>query len=445
MSGTATVLGFAYESPVTDFPVRTGPGTSFAKAPFNIKKGTGNLQVLDVQPDQEETKSDFGRVYQWFNLQFADGQTGWMRDHVIGIQGDWSAYGYGKVLELKHAYLLERNMSKVKAAPAKEKSAEEEETLNPLAAAAQAAIRATQQFVAAVTGDKPDEPAQPAIMQKQEALAKPAGPARVIIKTQASANTRQGPSTVGFERVVAIPRNVEVPILAVQKENRGQCLRWFKVNYSGRDAWIREDLVQYTGDTEPLGLPWDLYPAPIDERWWVRDYNRDPYRDTSTWEHWGWDFGAAAGEPIRCGPLGGTVVKAFDCPKCSPDRPSTIQNGLSLSDPGVLQDEGWGFGYGNYVIVRYSYNQLPDSTQQALANMGFPNGAIFVMYAHLQKRAVEEGQQLTSKQVIGYCGNSGNSEASHLHLELRASKKDPFSGWSTIKDGLMSPIVLFNR
>ena len=107
----ASVLGFIYDSPVTEFPVRTGPGTNYDRTPFKISKGTSDLKVMDVQSDSQGTLSNFGRVYQWFHLKFPDGQTGWMRGHVIGIQGDFTRYGYGNLPEMKYAYLLVRDMT----------------------------------------------------------------------------------------------------------------------------------------------------------------------------------------------------------------------------------------------------------------------------------------------------------------------------------------------
>jgi hypothetical protein len=128
--------------------VRSGPGTTYDLMPFKAKKGLDKLEVLDVQPDSQNTQSPFGRVYQWFQLRFPDGQTGWLRGHVVGIYGDFSAYGYGVINTPAHAYTLVRDMSVTppaarespaapkKAGPDKEESPEKE--LNPLAAAARA-------------------------------------------------------------------------------------------------------------------------------------------------------------------------------------------------------------------------------------------------------------------------------------------------------------------
>ena len=407
MTGSASVLGFIYDSPVTLFPVRTGPGTNFARAPFRIRKGTTGLEVLDVQPDSQNTHSNLGRVYQWFRLRFPDGQIGWMRGHVIGIEGDFSNFGYGHVALATHAYTLIR--------------------------------QAIIDVIPPITGGGDPDPIDPPIIDR------PTGIAEAVIKVRSAANTRNGPSTVGFTRQFTIPRGTAVPILEVRRENRGQCLRWYKIAHNGRQAWIREDLVLYRGDTEALGLPWDVYPAPMHERWWVRDFNLAPNREPNLFEHWGWDFGAIEGEPILCGPSGGTVVQVFECPKCVPGAPNVQQHGLRVGDPSIFIDLGWGFGYGHYVVVQYKHDQLPLSTKTELTNRGFPNGVLYVMYAHLQRSMVQPGQTLEADQVIGFCGNSGNSEAPHLHLEVRASQSERYPGWAALRSGLISPVILYNR
>lgn len=466
MSGTATILGLAYESPVTEFPVRTGPGTTFAKAAFTISRGLSNLAVLDVQPDSQKTTSDYGRVYQWFNLQFPDGNTGWMRGHVVGLQGDFTQWGYGVVGKCVHAYTLVRDMTAVPAAataggvvtpPKPEKASGEQSTL---AAAAKETATAkpekaeessdggmsTLASAAKTSTAQPAKPGTPGDPAKGVKPSKPTAPAMVRCKMRAAANTRVGPSTVGFDRGFALPRDAEARLIEVVVENRAQKYRWFKIDYQGQVGWVREDLLTYSGDTEALGLPWDLYPAPLgEERNWVRGFNMPPNFDDSTWKHWGWDWGAPVGSALAAGPMGGTVVESFEAIKANPGSVSTLSKGMSLGDESVYSDPGWGFGYGHFMVVRYSNEQLPDSTKEELAKRGFPGGVCFVMYAHLHERKAEAGTELAPGQVFATCGNSGNSEASHLHLELRASKTANYQRWSAYQKGLMDPVVLFQR
>jgi murein DD-endopeptidase MepM/ murein hydrolase activator NlpD len=94
--------------------------------------------------------------------------------------------------------------------------------------------------------------------------------------------------------------------------------------------------------------------------------------------------------------------------------------------------------------VRYDNSLLPASTQQRLAARGLAGAHVFVMYAHLANFNVRNGQQLTANQQLGACGNTGNSEAAHLHLEVRAGS-NPNAMWSQLRGGLLEPGNLFSR
>lgn len=262
-----------------------------------------------------------------------------------------------------------------------------------------------------------------------------------------AAPTRTGPSTTFPRTGILLNRNGRYPILQVQRENTGQQYRWFQVSANGQSVWIREDLVTYDGDTTGVGLPTDLYPAPMkDNYWWVRGFNMPPNMDQALVQHDGWDLGASTGEPIYCGPNGGLVVKTNVCAKCTPDRPSATMSGFQIGDSAIVSDPGWGYGYGTYVIVWYTSAQLPQSTRNLLAAKGFGDSASMgVMYAHLAQKMVNDGQVLTPGQQIGQCGNTGNSEATHLHLESRASKSAQFIGWANIRSGVMDDVALFKR
>lgn len=63
-------------------------------------------------------------------------------------------------------------------------------------------------------------------------------------------------------------------------------------------------------------------------------------------------------------------------------------------------DDGWG----EYIIINHGDNTLS-------------------LYAHMHARAVKRGETVERGQRIGWVGNSGISEAPHLHFELRKSGK----------------------
>ena len=105
---TAIVAGLDYTSPVTEFNVRPQPGTVPNEVVFKAAKGTANCEILDVQPDNQNTKQQDGQIYQWFQLRFPDGQVGWLRSHVLTIEGDLTAFGYGTLSVATYAYRLTR-------------------------------------------------------------------------------------------------------------------------------------------------------------------------------------------------------------------------------------------------------------------------------------------------------------------------------------------------
>jgi murein DD-endopeptidase MepM/ murein hydrolase activator NlpD len=222
-------------------------------------------------------------------------------------------------------------------------------------------------------------------------------------------------------------------------------LKWIKLTSNGLTGYVREDFLRFEGDTESFGAGSnDLYPSPIPRSWWVRDFNPKPVDSRLGVEHWGWDFGGDVGSPILAGPSGGVATFVNRCQRCTPSAPSTLSQGLGLGNTSVFSDPAWGFGYGTYVIVRYDHELLPLSTQNLLAARGLVGAHIFVMYAHLVDYSVQAGQTVTPNQQIAGCGNTGNSEAPHLHLEVRAgrNKTDP---WSALFANLLDPIVLFRR
>jgi hypothetical protein len=479
----------AYVSGIPSRPtvkVRTGPSTNYDPPMFEIAVGTPNLPVLEVRPDEQGTNSQ-GRTYQWFRLQFPTGQIGWTRDDLLTLSGDGSAFGYGVITIPTVAGNLIRSfvpnvpaapiapVGVVPAAPAAPVPAAPTlpstptqpvapVTVMPVTPPAPAAPAPTVVVIPVVIpvtttapapAPQPVAPVAPAPVAPAPAAPAPVAPVpappsnqpTAIAKTMGAAPTRTGPSTTFARTSVLLNRNGRYPIMQIQRENANQHYRWFQVNASGQSVWIREDLVTYDGETSALGLPTDLYPSPMkDNYWWVRGFNEPPNMDQSLVAHDGWDLGAATGEPIYCGPNGGLVVKTNICAKCTPDKPNAASSGFDIGDPAIVNDPGWGYGYGTYVIVWYTSAQLPPSTRTLLASRGFGDSAsVGVMYAHLAQKIVNDGQVLTPGQQIGMCGNTGNSEATHLHLESRASKSSQFIGWANIRSGVMDDVALFKR
>lgn len=69
---------------------------------------------------------------------------------------------------------------------------------------------------------------------------------------------------------------------------------------------------------------------------------------------------------------------------------------------GTVTFAGWSGGYGNFIEVNH-------------------NDGTVSRYAHCSSLAVSVGQQVTTGQVIGYVGSTGNSTGNHLHLEIKVN------------------------
>ncbi|MCK5832201.1 M23 family metallopeptidase [bacterium] len=70
---------------------------------------------------------------------------------------------------------------------------------------------------------------------------------------------------------------------------------------------------------------------------------------------------------------------------------------------GKVRFTGWYHGYGKMVRVNHTYYET--------------------RYAHLSEIKVRPGQSVKRGDIIGTCGNSGNTTGVHLHYEVRISGK----------------------
>lgn len=129
--------------------------------------------------------------------------------------------------------------------------------------------------------------------------------------------------------------------------------------------------------------------------------------DTYT-AHEGLDFRAAVGTPIYAVADGTVAIVATD-----------------TNDAGQVK------GYGNYIRIRHGSNgRLWDS-----------------FYAHMrEKSTLKNGATVKKGQLLGYSGNTGNSNGAHLHFEVRLVRPD--GTWETdapgaIYNGCVDPVTFF--
>ena len=97
------------------------------------------------------------------------------------------------------------------------------------------------------------------------------------------------------------------------------------------------------------------------------------------------------------------------------DIPAPANTPILAAKSGQVVTSAYHSSYGNYVVIDHGNG---NST----------------LYAHMNSRAVSEGQMVTQGQTIGYVGTTGSSTGNHLHLEIRVnySRIDPESCYPSI-------------
>ncbi|MCT2589527.1 M23 family metallopeptidase [Streptomyces sp. N2-109] len=81
---------------------------------------------------------------------------------------------------------------------------------------------------------------------------------------------------------------------------------------------------------------------------------------------------------------------------------------------GTVKEAGWAGSYGYRIVL-----ELDDGTE--------------VWYCHLSSMQVSAGAEVSTKDVIGNVGSTGNSTGPHLHLEVRPGGADPVDPLSWLR------------
>ncbi len=434
----AAVVGIA-ALPYVNF--RAGPGTNFDKA-FQVDKGVGDLSVMAVSEDSEGKHLN-GKVYQWFELIFPDDRRGWVRDDLIEIVGDGTHLGYDYLPTPTLAHNVARREVIGVGQESMSVAKPEGETVSSPPVDELDTVKKADDVKTEIERTEPT-PTATGTMEKAGGGSEPL----LVSAALNGSNARPAP---GEDPVLfKLLYGEQARIISVGPGKAGDPFQWIQIEYKGQRGWVREDFQRLISGFEAFGLGYeDAYPSPLKNTWWVRDYNRDP---NYAWGvHYGWDHGGETGEPVMVGPKGGTVIQTAFCEKCGQQGASVTSRGLKVGTASIFEDAGWNFGYGHYVIVRYLHEQLPASTQQQLAAMNFAGFHIFTIYAHLQSIEVNKAETLEPGRIVGRLGNSGNSEAPHLHLEIRAWNNPNETSWATMSGGvpnrpnILNPKVLFLR
>lgn len=158
--------------------------------------------------------------------------------------------------------------------------------------------------------------------------------------------------------------------------------------------------------------------------------------------HRGIDYDVPVGTPLFAGGVG-RVYKTYFCPKC--DGKSFAELGLSADvQKRALSDFslGYNYGFGNLVVIRYAWNDLPEGARQAMQAANFTSWYAYVYYAHLNEIRVNEGDIVQKGSLLGFSGETGNTSGAHLHLEIHCYA-NPKARLFTQPANLLDPATVF--
>ncbi|KKK36360.1 hypothetical protein WQ57_19720 [Mesobacillus campisalis] len=113
------------------------------------------------------------------------------------------------------------------------------------------------------------------------------------------------------------------------------------------------------------------------------------------------------GDDLFIVPTTGSVTSEYGMRWGSPHAGIDIADGSGDTEvvaaaSGTVIRSYYSSSYGNVVFVTHQLNGQTFTT----------------VYAHLENRLVETGEQITQGQLLGYMGNTGHSTGKHLHFEI---------------------------
>jgi hypothetical protein len=103
------------------------------------------------------------------------------------------------------------------------------------------------------------------------------------------------------------------------------------------------------------------------------------------------------------------------------DIAGELNSPIFAVDDGQVTKSYYSDTYGNVVFIRHSNNNLE------------------TVYAHLNKRNVEVGQNIVKGEIIGSMGNTGESNGVHLHFEVHENE------WTFEKENAFNPSLVLGE
>ncbi|MFC1961280.1 peptidoglycan DD-metalloendopeptidase family protein [Chloroflexota bacterium] len=267
-------------------------------------------------------------------------------------------------------------------------------------------------------------------------------------------NIRSGPGLT-FPRLERAAGGMRLGMAGVSGPDE-EGFPWYWLTWENGSGWVRSDLVTTDvpgalaedcaaltnaplSDNGPLsGNGLSLVEPPADfgsrepgRRWPLPVAGRIAQGFHNT--HRAYDLAALPGTPI-CAGGPGVIIRHMDCPNCQ-DDPGGISPGLltSAQRQTLFADPDWGFGYGNTLVVRHEYADLPEPLQAAMAAQDLSDGYAYVQYAHLASLSVSAGTTVTAETVLGSTGATGCCAGPTLHLAVKIGRAETVDDcWSEL-------------
>lgn len=256
-------------------------------------------------------------------------------------------------------------------------------------------------------------------------------------------NLRTGPG-MQFEPPAAKTRGGAVFELVGASAPDADGFRWYTVRHGLVSAWVRSDLVAISKECvgrfgitdkdifeDTVISPTDRFAPPVNAI--ISQGYRPP-------AHPGIDMAAPTGRAIMA-PAEGVCIRRIDCTKCTKEKPNRQPNAM-FQCPDTWKDPAWGFGYGNFLVLRYDYVRLPQPLRETMDRANLTGGFAYVLLAHLSRLNVRVGERFQERTALAATGNTGCSTAPHLHFEVRIGKDENVDGrWSLQK--AVNPNLMF--
>lgn len=232
----------------------------------------------------------------------------------------------------------------------------------------------------------------------------------------AGAKVRQGPTT-SAPTLTTLPALAPVQVIGFADSLDGDGYQWAQRREGG---YVRDDLLGLPGAATP-GATIAKFSPPVVGLYTIT--SRHQPDKTRPKPHDGVDLAAAMETQVAARGVG-KVAFLYRCAYCTETKPTWDAHGLTQAQrTAAFNDPKWGYGYGDSVIVRFAYGDLPDAARAELDRLGLRGGFAYVIHAHLDQILVDEGDCVGPDTVIGTMGQDGNSSGPHLHVECRVSLK----------------------